>query len=602
MQPAALLAAEAELRGARLIDPAADPPDPRLVDCYGATACLAQGLLPWRRIGHVTVVATARPDLFSRREPMLAAVFGPVMLALAEEEAITGALLALRAPALVRRAEALVPEAESCRFWPGARLRRIAPAAAAAFFALLALAPVLVCSLAMAWAALTLAATSGLKAAAALAEGIARRHGRPEPPPPLIARPPVVSLLVALHHEPDIAPRLVARLSRLDYPRELLDVLLIVEAEDIATRDALTAAGLPPWMRVLPVPPGRVKTKPRALNYALPLCRGSIVGVYDAEDAPAADQIVRAVERFHARGPEVACLQGILDFYNPRSNWLARCFAVEYAAWFRIVLPGLARLGFVIPLGGTTLFFRRTVLEALGGWDAHNVTEDADLGLRLARHGYRTELLPVVTEEEANCRVLPWIRQRSRWLKGYMITWAVHMRDPALLWRQLGPKRFLGVQVLFLGTLSQFLLAPLLWSCWLMFLGLPHPLAGLPALPLTGLMGLFLASGVVNLAVNLAAVAGPRHRFLIPWVPTLGFYFPLGAAAAFKGAWELVGKPFFWDKTRHGLDLPDMPETGTAEARSVEPKPIATVPPRAPPLILQNPLPRAAKPHALTAS
>ena len=145
----------------------------------------------------------------------------------------------------------------------------------------------------------------------------------------------------------------------------------------------------------------------------------------------------------------MVCLQGILDYYNPRTNWLARCFTIEYAAWFRAMLPGLARLGFGVPLGGTTLFFRRDKLEELGGWDAHNVTEDADLGLRLARHGYKTELIDTVTQEEANCRALPWVKQRSRWLKGYAMTWAVHMRDPRRLWRELGPRGFIGVQPTF---------------------------------------------------------------------------------------------------------------------------------------------------------
>ena len=135
-------------------------------------------------------------------------------------------------------------------------------------------------------------------------------------------------------------------------------------------------------------------------------------------------------------------MQGVLDFYNPAVNWLSRCFTIEYATWFRVILPGMQRLGLAVPLGGTTLFFRRDVLTSLGGWDAHNVTEDADLGIRLARHGYVTHLLPTVTFEEANCHVLPWIKQRSRWLKGYAITWLVHMRQPALLWSQLGAWRF----------------------------------------------------------------------------------------------------------------------------------------------------------------
>jgi len=307
-------------------------------------------------------------------------------------------------------------------------------------------------------------------------------------------------------------------------------------------------------MRVVVAPFGPLKTKPRALNFALDACRGQIIGVYDAEDAPAPDQIRQMVTRFYQRGAEVACLQGVLDFYNPNTNWLSRCFTLEYAAWFRIVLPGLARLGFAVPLGGTTLFFRRAALEALGGWDAHNVTEDADLGMRLARHGYRTELIDSVTEEEANCRVLPWIRQRSRWLKGYMVTYAVHMRDPALLWRQLGAWKFMGFQVFFLTTLSQFLLAPVLWSFSLLALGLPHPVADALPPPLRlALMGLFLVTEAVLLVVTLIALRLTPARINPLWALMLHLYFPLAALASYKAAWELISRPFYWDKTRHGL-------------------------------------------------
>ena len=247
-------------------------------------------------------------------------------------------------------------------------------------------------------------------------------------------------------------------------------------------------------------------------------------------------------------------MQGVLDYYNPGTNWLSRCFTIEYAAWFRLILPGFEKLGLAVPLGGTTLFFRRDILEELGGWDAHNVTEDADLGIRLARHGYRTELLDTITLEEANCRVLPWIRQRSRWLKGYAMTYAVHMRDPLLLWRQLGAWRFFGFQVLFLGTLIQFLLAPILWSFWLMLFGLGHPLAeALPGSALIAIAALFLVAEVTNLAINLSALGARDHRFLRPWTISLHFYFPLAAFAAYKGCWEMILSPFYWDKTAHGV-------------------------------------------------
>ena len=310
-------------------------------------------------------------------------------------------------------------------------------------------------------------------------------------------------------------------------------------------------------MTVTLVPDSRLRTKPRALNYALDFCRGSIVGIYDAEDAPEPDQIRRMVARFQASAPDVACLQGILDFYNARMNWLSRCFAIEYAVWFRMILPGFERLRLPVPLGGTTLFFRRDVLEEIGGWDAHNVTEDADLGMRLARHGYRCEFVPSVTYEEANCRPWAWVRQRSRWLKGFAMTWATHMRRPGRLWSDLGPRGFAGFQVLFLGTLAAVLTAPFLWSFWLLSFTDTVPfLAQLPLSALIALGTLFVVSELVGLAIALVATAGPRHRFLMPWVPSLHLYFPLGAIAAWKAVYEIIARPFFWDKTDHGHARP----------------------------------------------
>ncbi|WP_375690470.1 glycosyltransferase [Pseudooceanicola sp. LIPI14-2-Ac024] len=365
---------------------------------------------------------------------------------------------------------------------------------------------------------------------------------------------PRISILVPLYKERRIAGALVERLRALDYPRGRLEVLLVLEEKDDTTAAALAAAALPPWMRVIRVPDGKPRTKPRAMNYALDFCRGDIIGVYDAEDAPEADQLLRVAAEFAAAPPEVACLQGRLDFYNARQNWLSRCFAIEYNTWFRVLLPGMARLGLAIPLGGTTLFVRRDALEAVGAWDAHNVTEDADLGLRLARHGWHTRVIVSTTAEEANCHVLPWIRQRSRWLKGYMVTYLVNMRRPLRLWRDLGPRRFLGFQAHFVSALAQFLLGPLLLSVWLLSFGIGHPAQGeLPPVVLTGFAATFVAAELLNFALHMIGTRAPGHRHLRPWALTMILYFPLAQIAAYKALYELVVAPFYWDKTRHGL-------------------------------------------------
>lgn len=549
----------------RAVDLMAEPPDPRLMDRMGTEFCLRHAVLPWRRSGGATVIVTAHPESFEDVRAALPREFGRVIMALAPESDVQLALIRARSAALARRAETRVPAEESCRGQTGARAHRIA----ATGLALLALGLILVPRGAIAalslWAILTLIATATLKAAAGFVTIRAHRLNGAEAPPPVPAKLPVVSMMVPLFREDDIVPRLIERLGRLDYPKELLDVLLVVEEDDAPTRAALARHRLPRWMRVIAVPGGPLRTKPRALNFALDFCKGSIVGVWDAEDKPDPGQIMEVVRRFQAAAPEVACLQGVLDFYNARHNWLTRCFTIDYAIWFRGVLPGLARLGLVVPLGGTTLFFRREVIEKLGGWDAHNVTEDADLGLRLARHGYRTELIPTVTEEEPNSEVLAWLKQRSRWQKGYAVTWASHMRDPRQLWRDLGPRKFWGVQVTFLGGLTEAILAPVLMSYWALTLGLPHPLAPvLPGAVIAAAGMLFLAAELVNVSLGLWGLRGAKHRHLIPFLPLMHFYTPLASLSSYKALWEWVASPFYWDKTRHGVvdTVEEMAELG----------------------------------------
>lgn len=546
-----LLDIEAHNWGIHLVDLASALPDSRLVDAVGAGNCLRYGLVPWQRVGDATIVAVSRPEEFHRLRPMLEDRLGPVIAGLAPTQAIEAAVHACRGPQLAHAAENRVADAESCRNW--AQLHR-APRVMAGLVAGLALALAAPSGFGLAvigFALLSMALIVGLK----LLATVTALRAPPEPAMPAMdAIPPVVSIIVALYREGDIAARLIRRLARLDYPEDLLDVILAVEALDHVTLQALSMAELPQWMRVVVVPEGVVKTKPRALNHALELARGAIIGVYDAEDAPDPDQLRQVVARFQRSGPEVACLQGVLDYYNPRTNWLSRCFTIEYAGWFRLILPGIARLGLVVPLGGTTLFFRRDVLEELGGWDAHNVTEDADLGIRLVRHGYRTELISTVTEEEANCRALPWIKQRSRWIKGYMMTWAVHMRSPRLLWRQLGPRAFVGFQVMFLGTIAQFVLAPLLLSFMVLPFGLPHPLfSAMPAGMVWTMAAVFTLSELANLAIGVIGLNRTRHRISLWWVPTMKLYFPLASLAAYKALIELATKPFYWDKTTHGI-------------------------------------------------
>lgn len=539
-------------------------PSPRTTPAFDALARhlpLAQVLefraLPWSRIGSRTTIATTRPDRIDELSAQLPPTLGDCNFAVVSESAFDARLHALHGAAMARAAECRVPEHESCR---RLRARGGATMLAAGLVALLALAiafPAGALRFATLAGLIVLTLNIGLRAAALWSLRQGRRDGGAfctvRTARAAAAPLPVITILVPLHREPEIATALTKRLSRLDYPRPLLDICIVVEADDQITRDALAQANLPVWMRVIPVPDGQPRTKPRAMNYALNFARGSIIGIYDAEDAPAADQLRRVAARFQTAPLEVACLQGMLDYYNPTRNWMSRCFTIEYANWFRMVLPGIARLGLVVPLGGTTLFFRRSALEAVGAWDAHNVTEDADLGVRLARRGLRTEILDTTTLEEANAHPIAWVKQRSRWMKGYILTWAVHNREPRALWRDLGPKRFFGFQLQFMGAILNTVLMPVLWSTIVLAFGLWHPirdwLPGGNALPLALFFAVMTAA---NLGLAMAGCSTPHHRKLRIWTITMELYFALATLAVAKALTEIVLRPFHWDKTVHG--------------------------------------------------
>ncbi|UXX82319.1 glycosyltransferase [Roseovarius pelagicus] len=565
-----LLAAQARranttlIEGSELAASAAVLPgvDPRLL--------LKHAAVPIAQSDAVSALAVSTPDTLRAFEGMLPDSVTRLPLVIAPRRDIQDRVANLNRAALTKAAQARVPEHESFRTWRANPLRRLCVTLGAMTLCLMLtfFFPTIVFAAFAGWAALTLVVSFGLRVSALIAR---MALGPVEEDAPTVSptqKLPKVSVLVPLFQETEIAHALVTRLTRLTYPKCLLDVILVLEENDTTTRQTLAEIDLPPWMRAVIVPEGQPRTKPRAMNYALDFCEGDIIGIFDAEDSPDPDQITQVARRFQAAPPEVVCLQGILDYYNPRQNWLARCFSIEYAAWFRVMLPGLARLGFAIPLGGTTLYFRRPALEALGGWDAHNVTEDADLGFRLARHGYRTEIIGTVTGEEANCRVWPWVKQRSRWLKGYMQTYLVHMRRPVQLYRQLGALKFWGFQAHFVSALSQFFLAPFLWSFWLILFGLSHPLDPLISRDALILLGrLFLAVELLNIAIYLVAVSGRYHRHLMLWAPTMHFYTPLGTLAAYKALYELIFAPFFWDKTSHGHSLVGAGHSADVEMR-----------------------------------
>lgn len=367
---------------------------------------------------------------------------------------------------------------------------------------------------------------------------------------------PVYTILVALHREAPVLPRLILALSRFDYPAAKLDFKFLIEADDACTASALAAVALPARFEVVVVPPGLPRTKPRALNVALPMARGEHLVVYDAEDVPDPRQL-RIAAAIFARSPmRTACLQGRLVIDNHRDSWLTRFFAIEYGALFDVLGPALAAWKLPTPLGGTSTHFRTDVLRAVHGWDAWNVTEDCDLGIRLARAGYHVGDLPSDTIEEAPAEFRPWLRQRTRWMKGFLQTSLTHGRHPLRTFRDLGPLGSLCAVALVPGTVLSALVYP--------FLVLPAFVALWPGrlesagdfwsdLPMGTAIIVFLSCFA---AMLLPAALGAVRRGwwdLLPVLPLLPLYFLLMSLAAWSGLIELVTAPDRWNKTEHGL-------------------------------------------------
>ena len=374
---------------------------------------------------------------------------------------------------------------------------------------------------------------------------------------------PVYSVLVPLYREANVVPRLIAALNALDYPRAKLDIKLIVEADDVPTSAALRAMTLPSCYEIVTLPDGLPKTKPRALNFALAAARGSLVTIFDAEDRPEPDQLRRAATAFHIAPPELACLQARLAWYNWTDSWFTRQLAIEYASLFDVFLPALERLGLPLPLGGTSNHFRVSILREVGGWDAWNVTEDADLGLRLARAGYRCGTMESTTWEEAPNTFRVWLGQRTRWLKGWMQTYMVHMRRPGDLARRLGPRGFAAVQLIMGGIVVSALVHPLFFVLLAVQAFTGTLLLGFENVFATSL----IAIGTFNLVAGYAAgvalgLLGLRRRampLLKLDLALLWIYWLVISLAAYRAAWELAIRPFHWEKTQHGLDWEESP-------------------------------------------
>lgn len=365
---------------------------------------------------------------------------------------------------------------------------------------------------------------------------------------------PVFTVLVPMYHEAEVLPILVASIRKLDYPRAKLDVKLVLEAGDSETIEAAKALGAEDFFEIIRVPESHPKTKPKACNYALRFARGTYTVIFDAEDIPEADQLRKVVALFNASGSEVACVQARLNYFNRDDNFLTRMFTLEYSHWFDYLLPGLHKLNIPIPLGGTSNHFRTDVLRELGAWDPYNVTEDADLGVRLTQEGYRVAVVNSTTFEEANGVWRSWINQRSRWIKGYMQTWLVHMRHPLTLYRRLGPVGFIGFQMFIGFPPFTALINPLLWGAFLvaLLIGPTHVAALYPGPVLVLALFDLLIGNSMYIYFNIVAVTKRRWYGLIPWGMLAPVYWALHSVAAYKALIQLISNPHYWEKTTHG--------------------------------------------------
>jgi glycosyltransferase XagB len=366
---------------------------------------------------------------------------------------------------------------------------------------------------------------------------------------------PVYTVLVPVYKEPEVVGQLIAGLKNLDYPQHKLDVMLLLEEDDVKTLQAAKDARPPANWRFIVVPNRQPRTKPKACNYGLTFANGEYLVIYDAEDIPEASQLKMAVCAFRKNPSNYVCFQAALNYFNVTENVLTRMFTLEYSYWFDYLIPGLDRLNLPIPLGGTSNHFDVAKLRSLGGWDPFNTTEDADLGIRASAEKYRVGFINSTTFEEANADLGNWIRQRSRWVKGYMQTFLVYWRHPLALIRTIGLKNFLAFNLFIGGTPLTFLASPPLWALFVFWLltrsHFVEPL--FPDAVLYLALANLLIGNFLGIYLNMIAIYLRKNYALMPYALLNPLYWLLHSIAAYKALGQLFTKPFYWEKTQHGI-------------------------------------------------
>lgn len=364
---------------------------------------------------------------------------------------------------------------------------------------------------------------------------------------------PRYMIILPMYHEAEVLPGLIESLSKLDYPKDRLEIRLLIEEDDDQTMPVAESLNLQPPFVICPIPKSYPRTKPKACNVAIETGEADYLVIYDAEDQPQPDQLKKAVVAFSRCSDKVACVQAKLAYYNWDWNLLTRCFTADYATWFGLCLPGLDYLQAPIPLGGTSNHFRMDILRQVGGWDEFNVTEDCDLGLRLFAAGWRTRVLDSITWEQACPDISFWVRQRSRWVKGYMQTYLVNTRDFFGVHRKLGFWNSLQFHLLIGGTFFSQLINPFYWLMTLLWLFV-RP-AGFDQYfpPLVFAMGAFCLFAGNFIFAYTSAVACVRQNVghLAKYCLLMPAYWLLMSLGAWKGFLQLFHKPHHWEKTKH---------------------------------------------------
>ncbi len=381
---------------------------------------------------------------------------------------------------------------------------------------------------------------------------------------------PIYTILVPMYKEKEVIPQLIAHIDNIDYPKFKLDVRLLLEEDDQESYEVIKSMNLPPYYTTVIVPHSLPKTKPKACNYGLIRARGEYVVIYDAEDRPDPDQLKKVFLTFKGLPEEYICVQAKLNYFNSNQNILTKWFTQEYSMWFELLLPGVMKFDIPIPLGGTSNHFKMDYLKKIIAWDPYNVTEDADLGVRIFKDGYKTAVVDSRTWEEANSQMGNWLRQRSRWIKGYMQTWLVHMRKPVKLLKELGIKGFLGFQVMVLGTPLLTLLNPFFWCLVIVWYSFKPPWlemifpGGIYYIALVQFaIGNFIfifsyLLGTYWVIDEVSAAKSTNLSYsLVKYALLSPIYWLLMSIAAFKAFGQLITKPFYWEKTHHGLTKED---------------------------------------------